>query len=213
MRAIFIDLETTGLDFDKHIVLDVGVVIADLNDMSTTYAYTSCISCDAVDWLMADENILEINGFNKENHWQTAKKDHEVTKELIKFFKKYDVEKGKDFFICNNSSLDRSFFLQLMSQELMEELNLPYHWLDLASMYWMKYYACFHPIPSPHCIIPELCCEVSLSKDSIAKHLGIPSENKPQRALQGALHLLKCYMWLTGRSDATTKKLSLPIVT
>lgn len=207
MKAIFLDLETTGLDFDKHVVLDVGIVIVDLNDMSRTFAYTSCITCDANDWLLADKKALEVNGFSEENNWQLSKKDYEVTKELVQFFKKHDVEKGKAFFICQNPSFDRPFFLQLMSQELMHELNLPYHWLDLASMYWMKYYACFHPIPSAHCIIPELAYEVSLSKDTIAKHLGIPPEAKPHKALQGAMHLMKCYMWLTGRSCATTQKI------
>lgn len=196
MKAIFLDLETTGLDFDTHVVLDVGIVIADLCNMSCTHAYTACISCDADDWVRADPKALEVNGFNEENHWQLAKKDYLVTDELIEFFSKHDVVKGKAFFICQNPSFDRPFFLQLMSQELMTELNLPYHWLDLASMFWMKEYAQFEDIPQ----------EISLSKDTIAKHLALPPEDKPHKALQGAMHLMKCYMWLTGKSISTTKK-------
>ena len=207
MKAVFLDLETTGLDFDKHVVLDVGVVIVDLNDMSDAYAYTACITCDAKDWDMADPKALKVNGFTKENHWQLSKKDYEVTDDLIDFFKKHEIVKGKAFFICQNPSFDRPFFMQLMSQELMQELDLPYHWLDLASMYWMKYYACFHPVPGPQCMYVDMAFEISLSKDSIAKHIGLPPEEKPHKALNGAIHLMKCYKWMTGRAGVSTREL------
>lgn len=183
MKGVFLDLETTGLDFDRHVVLDVGVVIADFNDMHNIVSYTSCITCDANDWLMADKKALEVNGFTEENHWQLAKKDYEVREELLSFFERFGVERGKAFFICQNPSFDRPFFLQIMSQELMDDRNLPYHWLDLASMFWFKKYASCKPCPD----------KVSLSKDNIAQEFLIPPEQKPHKALNGAMHLFRCY--------------------
>ena len=65
-----------------------------------------------------------------------------------------------------------------MPVETQQELELPYHWLDLASMYWAKILTPqevngrvirYHP--SIH--IPPL------SKDAIAHGLGIPPEEKP----------------------------------
>lgn len=198
MKAVFIDIETTGLDFDVHVILDIGVVIVDLNDYSQVQAYTSCIRCDTHDWLLADKKALEVNGFTEGNHWQLAKDDWVVSQEIEDFLVKNEIIKGKAFFICQNSSFDRPFFRQLMSQERVEELNLPYHWLDLASMYWIKFYGSFWPIPSANCIIPEYEYEISLSKDSIAKHFGIPPEEKPHRALNGVMHLIKCYKAISG---------------
>lgn len=192
MKAVFVDIETTGLDFDIHVAIDIGIVIEDLNERSTVHAYTSCITCDAKDWSFADKKALEVNGYTPENHFP-SKKSWEVGEEIEKFLVNHEIVKGKAFFICQNPSFDRPFFLQLMSQERMNDLNMPYHWLDLASMYWIKYYGSFWPIPTADCIVPELAYEISLSKDSIAKRFGIPPEEKPHKALRGAIHLMKCY--------------------
>jgi DNA polymerase-3 subunit epsilon/oligoribonuclease len=37
---------------------------------------------------------------------------------------------------------------------------------------------------------------ISLSKDSIARDLGLEPEDKPHRAMQGVKHLVKCYLYL-----------------
>lgn len=190
MKGIFLDLETTGLDFDTHVVLDVGIAVVDFNNMHTMMSYTSCITCDAHDWTLADKKALEVNGFTPENHWQLAKKDYVVRDEIIDFFKLTGVQKEKSFFICQNPSFDRPFFLQIMSQELMNDLNLPYHWLDLASMFWLKKYACINPSPE----------QISLSKDSIAQEFLIPPEKKPHKALNGVMHLIRCYKALVNDS-------------
>lgn len=198
MKGVFVDIETTGLDFDKHVILDIAIAVVNLNDYNEMSAYTSCIKCDAPDWFFADKKALEVNGFREENHWQLAKDDWIVSKEIDDFLVKHEIVRGKAFFICQNPSFDKPFFHQLMSQERMDELNLPYHWLDLASMYWIKFFGSFYPIPTADCIIPELAYEISLSKDSIAKHFGIPPEEKPHRALNGVMHLIQCYKAVSG---------------
>lgn len=196
MKAVFVDIETTGLDFDMHVPIDIALIIVDLNDFTNSSAYTSCITCDARDWALSDVQSLIVNGYNPDN--LIGKNDWEVGKEIEQFLVNHEIVKGKAIFICQNPAFDKPFFLQLISQERMNDLNMPYHWLDLASMYWIKFYGSFHPIPTPDCIIPELAYEVSLSKDSIAKRLGIAPEEKPHRALNGAMHLMKCYRAVTG---------------
>jgi oligoribonuclease len=197
VKAVFVDIETTGLDFNKHVPLDIGVVVADLNDLSCVQAYTSCITAYPNDWVLADKEALEVNGFTKENHYQLTKNIDVVAQELEQFLVDNGVVKGKALFICQNPSFDRPFFVQIISQKRMNELRMPYHWLDLASMYWIKFYGCCTPIPTPDCIVIGLDYEVSLSKDSIARHLGLKEEAKPHKALNGAMHLMQCYMALS----------------
>jgi len=42
----------------------------------------------------------------------------------------------KAIFICQNPHLTGYFFSQLIDSDTQELLSWPYHWLDLASMYW-----------------------------------------------------------------------------
>lgn len=186
MKAIFVDIETTGLDFDVHVPIDIAVAVLDLDDMTSLVTYTACITLDASDWILADKKALEVNGFIPENTL-LSKNDWQVGKEIEEFLVKQGVCKDESFFICQNPSFDRPFFLQLISQERMNELNWPYHWLDLASMFWIKFYGSCYPAPS----------KLSLSKDSIAKHFGLPPERKPHRALNGVLHLIQCYRYVS----------------
>lgn len=200
MKGVFIDIETTGLDFDIHEALEVAIVIVDLNNYSEQFAYTSCIKCDECTWSRADEKALAYNGFTRHENQVHSKDIFEVGKDLEEFFIKHEIVKGRAVFICQNPSFDRPFFLQLMSQERMIDLKLPYHWLDLASMFWIKYYGSCFPIPSLDMPIKDLNYEISLSKDSIAAHFGIAPEQRPHRALNGVMHLIKCYMAVCGIS-------------
>jgi DNA polymerase-3 subunit epsilon/oligoribonuclease len=68
----------------------------------------------------------------------------------------------------------------------------PYHWLDLASMYWAL------EIKKSQNLEYSLPDEILLSKDNIAKSLGLEQEAKPHRAMHGVDHLLLCYTHLVG---------------
>lgn len=183
MKIAFVDIETSGLDFNIHVVLDIAIVVVDYSDSKKKrIGYTSCIECDEKDWILAEEEALLINGFSEENHFP-SKKDWQAGKEIEEFLVKNKIQNGNSFFLCQNPSFDRPFFYQLLSQNRMKELNMPYHWLDLASMYWIKTYGSMDIDPK----------SISLSKDDIAHTFGIPPEDKPHKALKGALHLIKCY--------------------
>ncbi len=74
---------------------------------------------------------------------------------------------------------DRAFFIQLVHVELQRAMHWPYHWLDLASMYFALY--------------PDIKKEADLSKNQIAKALNLPVEREPHRAMNGVNHLMECF--------------------
>ena len=161
-------------------------VIVDLHDMSCIASYSSLVKCYSIQWDEADHQALEVNGFNIDNHL-AYKESWEVGHELLSFFLENDVVRGKAVFICQNPSFDRQFIHKLLPQSKMNQFNLPYHWLDLASMYWARTIDVSKPVNGhnlPRC---------SLSKDNIAKDLGLPPEQSPHKALGGVAHLISCY--------------------
>lgn len=189
MRAVFIDVETTGLDFDRHVPLDVGAVVVDLHNMSCIATYYELIKCYSIQWDHADHQALEVNGFDIDNHF-ASKESWEVGNELLEFLVHHGILRGQSIFICQNPSFDRIFIHKLISQKKMNDFNLPYHWLDLASMYWIKALDINKPV-NGHTLKKH--SPISLSKDTIASMLGIPKEAKPHKGLQGAEHLFECY--------------------
>lgn len=182
MIGVFVDIETTGLDFRKHVPLDIAVSIVDMSDISVIATYSSLITCNAYAWSNASDEALRVNGYDIDNHFH-SKSAFDVGIEIENLFKKYVIEKGKAFFICQNPSFDKFFFGMIVDLYAARNRNLPYHWLDLASMYWIRFYGCCYP--TPECL--------SLSKDSIAESFGIPPEIKPHKALGGVAHLISCY--------------------
>lgn len=107
---------------------------------------------------------------------------------LTNHFIQHNINRNNSIFLCQNPSFDRAFFHQIISSKLSEELMLPYHWLDLASMFWAKK-------EMKNSYKKDFCFNV-LSKDFIAGQLGIFPESKPHRAEAGVDHLIQCYMAL-----------------
>lgn len=192
MKLVFVDIETTGLDFDRYVAIDVALVVVDYFESRSQGilkdVYSCCITCDAKDWDLADKSALKVNGYTRENH-VNSKQNYIVGKEIEEFLVKHNIVQGKAFFICQNPSFDRPFFLQLMCHDEMVSLNLPYHWLDLASMYF------FHHLS---CTVPQM---VDVSKNAIAKSLNTSIERNPHKALNGALHLMICFEKLCKLTD------------
>ena len=85
----------------------------------------------------------------------------------MSLFTSIPIERGKAVFICQNPGFDRAFFTQVVGVYTQERLNWPYHWLDLASMYWT---AVYHKLASQHLSLPE---KMSLSKNDIAKEYSL----------------------------------------
>jgi len=184
LKAIFLDIETDGLDPDMHVALEIACVCVNLHTMECLFEYTSFINCSHREWCFgSDPKALAINGISFEDV-KDAPQPSEVCNDLADLFLSYELDKTNSVIICQNPSFDRSFFSQIMTVETQVELDLPYHWLDLASMAWMKLFA--KDVKYLDGIAP-------LSKDNLAQQFGIPPEEKPHRALNGVKHLIECY--------------------
>lgn len=191
MRAIFLDTETGGLNPSKHPLLEIAFIIKDLNSKDILSTYSALIKPSLTQWQLCDKEALKINGFKLEE-FHEAKELSEIADEVFTIFEKLNIHRKNAVFICQNPSFDRVFFSQLLSVETQEFMKIPYHWLDLASMFWS-----YCMLQSKEKTAP-LPWEIGFTKDKIASYFQIASENHPHRALQGVEHLIKCYEAVVG---------------
>ncbi|MCH9613521.1 MAG: hypothetical protein SP1CHLAM54_05240 [Chlamydiia bacterium] len=191
MLGIFLDTETNGLHFTEHRILEIAFKTLDLETGETMFEYEALVCQPNEVWERSTPRSLEVNGFTYEKMKQ-GKQEAEVREEIIALFKKQNIVRGKAVFICQNPSFDRSFFGQLIHIEEQEGLQWPYHWLDLASMFWA------------HCLSVHgtLPWEVGFSKNAIARHFNLDDEAMPHRAMNGVDHLIMCYDALLGFDSA-----------
>jgi len=191
MLGIFLDSETNGLNAQIHRLLEIAFKIVDLETGETKKVYQAVVSQPRDLWDKSDLESLKINGFT----WDEVllgKPPTQVAEEMITIFSEYGIQRKKAVFICQNPSFDRIFFSQLIDPNRQEQLKLPYHWLDLASMHWALVIEGARNKNGP------MPWEVGLSKDMIAAFHHLPTENKPHRALNGVSHLLLCYKAVVG---------------
>ncbi len=191
MLGIFLDQETTGLDSYRHKLLEIALKVVDLSTGHPLASYESLVFQPEAIWKESDRGALQVNGFSWEEV-QRGKSEKEVGDAISSLFTELGIQRGKAVFICQNPSFDRAFFSHLIDCYTQEKMHWPYHWLDLASMYWalevQKTSALELPLPD----------EILLSKDSIAHSFNLPGEAKPHRAMQGVDHLLLCYTTVVG---------------
>ncbi len=185
MIGIFLDIESNGLDGSKHRPIDIAFKFVELNDFKELFAYQSLVSQSKEVWGKSDPKSLAVNGYDFARI-QKGKPEAEVKAEILAAFKEKRIKRGNSVFICQNPSFDRHFLSLLISAKEQEDLHWPYHWLDLASMFWaitIKEQALGKASPGAPL----------LSKDSIARHFALPEEAKPHCAKNGVDHLLLCY--------------------
>ncbi len=186
MFGIFLDTETNGLNAFKHHALEIAFKILDILTGEVVASYETIIQVDKKAWELSDPTSLQINGFTYEKTAQ-GKPSFQVAQEIELLFKKHNIQRGSSVFICQNPSFDRSFFAQLISPELQESLNWPYHWLDLASMYWVDSLRKGRENPAYYPWV------TGISKNKIAVAYHLPEEKTPHRAMNGVDHLILCY--------------------
>jgi len=187
MLGIFLDTETNGLNPFKHHVLEIALAIVDVETGLRRDTYTSVVQQPRSAWDSSDPESLKVNRFT----WDEVQKGRpiaEVTSAILAIFDRNGIKRGEAVFICQNPSFDRAFFSQFFPTEKQESLKWPYHWLDLASMYWSYAIRKGHPMP----------WSTGYSKDKIAAVFGLPPEQQPHRAMNGVEHLLLCYQAVVG---------------
>ncbi len=193
MLGIFLDTETNGLNPRKHRVLEIAFQILNIETGACLDKFHSFIALPRPLWELGDPDSLAVNGIAWEECC-SGTTVQETERAIVACFQKNGVRRGEAVFICQNPSFDRVFFSQLVDTDRQEELDWPYHWLDLASMYWaLRIWQQSHGQAkgSPP-------WRGGLSKDKIAESLGLGGEPKPHRAENGVVHLIACYRALIG---------------
>jgi DNA polymerase-3 subunit epsilon/oligoribonuclease len=190
MYLIFLDSETTGINPEKHRLLEIAYKVIDSITRKTVLSYETIVSQPLEIWAEADPSSLEVTGFFWEDTLR-GKTESVVADEIIQDLNHLQLGTKTGVFICQNPSFDRAFFAQLIHVELQKHFGWPYHWLDLASMYWAIQIS---KDPSKLAHIKEN----DLSKDEIARSFGITPEGYPHRAMNGVNHLIACYEALLG---------------
>lgn len=193
MKGIFLDIETTGLNPLRHKPIEIAFEIVDFSENKRISSYQTVIKQPRLAWETKDTASLEINGFTFDEV-SSGKDTGQVSLEIESIFKDLGIERTSDAFICQNPAFDRTFFSQIVEIRKQEELKWPYHWFDLASMFFgiqvlnsLKKNQSF----------PQ---KLPLSKNSIAESLNLPKEGSPHRAKAGVTHLMLCYQALFGIS-------------
>ena len=191
MLGIFLDTETNGLNAHKHRVIELAYKILDVETGALKEEFQSIVSQSPEAWAQSDPDSLQVNGFT----WEQVSKGRtsaDISELIITAFKKYGIKRGKAVFICQNPSFDRAFFSQLIDADAQEKLGWPYHWLDLASMYWAE------SIRLGKTNSERFPWKTGFSKDRIAATYQLASEEKPHRAMNGVNHLILCYKTVVG---------------
>lgn len=191
MLAIFLDSETNGLNPQKHKIIEIACKVVDACTREEKGSYYSVISYPKDVWEHSDEESLKVNGFSYEEV-EKGKSLTRVAVEIKEFFSSLGITRGEAVFICQNPSFDRSFFGQIVDADEQEKLKWPYHWLDLASMFWALSMKKAGPKVS------DYPWKTGLAKDKIAEVHAIEAEEKPHRAMQGVNHLIACYDAVVG---------------
>lgn len=191
MLGIFLDTETNGLNPKRHKPIELAFKIIDLLTGEEKDSFNSLITISNEDWGKSDPISLKVSGLTKEKLSHGIPIE-EVSAQVKNLFNKHRLIRGEAVFICQNPSFDRAFFSQIIDIETQEKLNIPYHWLDLASMFWSYTMekAKMHNSPFPW--------ETGFTKDKIAQHFHLSTEHQPHRAINGVNHLLLCYEAVVG---------------
>lgn len=193
MLGIFLDIETNGLNPFKHQVLEIALSIVDMETGVSKEHFEAIIQQPESAWKNSDRESLKINGFTWDEIRQ-GRPCEEVAGIIEKMFECHGIRRGQAVFICQNPSFDRAFFSQFFSTEKQESLKWPYHWLDLASMYW----ACAVKLGKTYATPEAMPWVTGYSKDKIAAVFGLPPEAFPHRAMNGVQHLMLCYQAVVG---------------
>lgn len=130
-KLLWIDLEMTGLDPDKEVIIEVAALVTDFQ-FKTLDQYEAVLRQDP-------SYIAQMDDWNKKHHGESGliakipngKAQDLVEKELIQFVQKnFDPQKGKPVLSGNSIHQDRAFI-----QKHLKSFNslLHYRMLDVSS--------------------------------------------------------------------------------
>ena len=163
------DVETTGLDWHVHEILEIGVLIVDQNTFEVLDEFETKVRPEHIE--TADERSLEIAGYS-DIDWEGALPIKEA-------MRRYADKVEGCIFLAHPMTVDFSF-IDLSFNKSGVPNPMHYHQLDLFSMAWALKKE------------DERLPKVTLHE--LTKYFDLPSEPTPHRALNGArlaLEILK----------------------
>lgn len=128
-RLVFVDIETTGLDPEKHEIIEIGCLVVDGESFKVLQEYVRKIKPLHIE--KADPEALSINGYN-EDGWRDAENLGEVLGEFA------SLAPG-GIIIGWNVSFDWQF-LSVNFERLGIIHTFDYHRLDVMSIAYAKLY-------------------------------------------------------------------------
>lgn len=122
---VFIDLETTGLDFDRHEIIEVACLVVDTKTLKIKKRFHRKVVPEHLE--TADSSALKLVGFSPKA-WKRAQPLKQVIKVLNRLA-------PGGIFTGWNVSFDRPF-LEKSAREKDMILNFDYHWIDVMSLFY-----------------------------------------------------------------------------
>jgi len=138
-KLLFMDLETTGLDFNRHEIIEIGCLLVDGRSLKVIDEYSARVKPEHIQ--TASKKGLKVAGYSKKK-WKDALPLKEVLKEVVKFapeamvagwkvdfdwwfldvnLKKLGVKHGFDYHLIDVISIA---YIYLRSQKKPKKLNL-----------------------------------------------------------------------------------------
>ena len=146
MSLVFIDLETSGLDKNKHDIIQVGAIAVD-KDLNEIDAFERLVHFDI---LKADMEALKHNNYSKDRWDRFAVHPRSAASDLSQYLNRHaGVEhlsrRGKPYFTCkcaghNIDSFDIPFVKAWFKRNGQSWIPIDYSTLDTLSLArWVQY--------------------------------------------------------------------------
>ncbi|KKS31709.1 hypothetical protein A2380_03815 [candidate division WWE3 bacterium RIFOXYB1_FULL_43_24] len=155
------DVETTGLLFDTHEIIELAVVLVDQRTLEKLDSYHTKVRFEHPE--LFGDKAKEVNGY-KEEDWVDAIP-------LVDAMTRYN-KIVKEAVFCSQVVTFDWAFIDAAYKKTGLKCSLDYHRLDIPSMSWIK--------------LRKLGLQ-KLGLDAVTDFLKIQSEVKPHRAINGAL--------------------------
>ncbi len=168
---IVVDMESSGLDPNKHSLLSVGAVDF-LNPTNIFYA-----ECRLFEGAHVDPGALAVNGFSREEIVNSGK---QTEGDLTRSFLLWSEGCKERTIAGQNPSADRDF-LRASAHRNHLDWQFAYRTVDLHSVAYMHMLKRREEIPMKH-------GHSALNLDKILVYCGLPEEPKPHNGLRGATY-------------------------
>lgn len=172
----FIDCETSGLNAERHVVLEVGALLTDPTGRLILEEYEAKVAVSAEDIAQAEPRALEINGYQPAL-WADALPAQRVAAQVHRLTDNHRL-------VGSNPAFDAAFLRKMLHSQGMRA-GWSHRLIDVSSMAW------------PLSVLGHIGPKTGLAE--LCKSLGLTPEPAVHRALNGARCAWQVYNALMAR--------------